>query len=171
MWIIQEPKKVALWNKRHFEEKNRECAACLKYSVLIVVEEIYIKCNIWRAAVRPSYIWDARFLKVNGTFQTRHKWPSDSLCDQAVALSTRGWDTSVWLCHCSNTQLQNSVKHERHSFLVKLRISPVLVGASIEEKCLWRQCYACPTRYCSVCGLDTSGSSTVASVTAEGRRQ
>jgi len=39
MWIIQEPKKVALWNKRHFEEKNGECAACLKYLVLIVVEK------------------------------------------------------------------------------------------------------------------------------------
>ena len=26
----------------------------------------YIKCNIWRVAVRPSYIQDARFLKVNG---------------------------------------------------------------------------------------------------------
>ena len=25
----------------------------------------YIKCNIWRVAIRPSYIWDARFLKVN----------------------------------------------------------------------------------------------------------
>ena len=24
MWIIQEPKKVALWNKRHFEEKETE---------------------------------------------------------------------------------------------------------------------------------------------------
>jgi hypothetical protein len=24
MWIIQEPKKVALWNKRHFEEKRME---------------------------------------------------------------------------------------------------------------------------------------------------
>ena len=64
MWIIQEPKKVALWNKRHFEEKNGECVACLKYSVLIFVEKIYIKCNIWRVAVRPSYIQDARFLKV-----------------------------------------------------------------------------------------------------------
>ena len=41
MWLIQEPKMVALWNKRHFEEKNGECAACLKYSVLIVVEKIY----------------------------------------------------------------------------------------------------------------------------------
>jgi hypothetical protein len=66
MWIIQEPTNVALWNKRHFEEKNGECAACLKYSVLIVVEKnIYIKCNICRVAVRPSYIYDGRFLKVN----------------------------------------------------------------------------------------------------------
>jgi len=40
MWIIQEQKKVALWNKQHFEEKNGECAACLKYSVLIFVETI-----------------------------------------------------------------------------------------------------------------------------------
>ena len=36
---IQETKKVALRNKRHFEEKNGECAACLKYSVLILVEK------------------------------------------------------------------------------------------------------------------------------------
>jgi len=39
MWIIREPKKAALWNKRHFEDKNGECAACLKYSVLIFVEK------------------------------------------------------------------------------------------------------------------------------------
>jgi len=64
MRITQEPKKVALRNKRHFEEKNGECAACLKYSVLIFVEKIYIKCNIWRVAVRPSYMQEARFLKV-----------------------------------------------------------------------------------------------------------
>jgi len=38
------------------KRKNGECAACLKYSVLIVVEKIYIKCNICRVAVRPSYI-------------------------------------------------------------------------------------------------------------------
>jgi hypothetical protein len=30
---------AALRNERHFEEKNRECAACLKYSVLIFVEK------------------------------------------------------------------------------------------------------------------------------------
>ena len=28
------------------------------------VEKIYIKCNVWRVAVRPSYIQDGRFLKV-----------------------------------------------------------------------------------------------------------
>jgi hypothetical protein len=32
-------KNVALRNKRHFEEKNGECAACLKYSLLIFVEK------------------------------------------------------------------------------------------------------------------------------------
>jgi len=75
MWIIQEPKKVALWNKRHFEEKNGECAACLKYFVLIFDEKKYIKCNVWRVAVRPSYIWDARFLKVKpiGTYSNSKK--------------------------------------------------------------------------------------------------
>jgi len=39
IWIIQEQKKVAFWNKRHFEEKNGQCAACLKYSVLTFVEK------------------------------------------------------------------------------------------------------------------------------------
>jgi len=39
MWIIQEPKKLALWNKKHFEEKSGEYAARLKYSVLIFVEK------------------------------------------------------------------------------------------------------------------------------------
>jgi len=47
---------IALRNERHFEEKNGECAECLKYSVLIFVGKIYIKCNIWRVAVHPSYI-------------------------------------------------------------------------------------------------------------------
>jgi hypothetical protein len=42
MRIIQEPKKVALWNKQHSEkEKNGECAACLKNLLGIFVEKIY----------------------------------------------------------------------------------------------------------------------------------
>ena len=32
-------KKGSITKKRHFEDKNGECAACLKYSVLIVVEK------------------------------------------------------------------------------------------------------------------------------------
>jgi hypothetical protein len=39
MRIIQKQKKLALWNKRHFEEKNGACAACLKYSVFIIPVE------------------------------------------------------------------------------------------------------------------------------------
>ena len=39
MWVVQKPNKVALWNKRHFEEKkNGDYTACLKYSVWIFVE-------------------------------------------------------------------------------------------------------------------------------------
>ena len=34
-------------------------------STCICWKKMYMKCNIWRAAVRPSYIWDARLLKVN----------------------------------------------------------------------------------------------------------
>ena len=38
MWIIQEPNKLELWNKLHFEEKkNGEYTPCLKYSVPVFV--------------------------------------------------------------------------------------------------------------------------------------
>ena len=57
MWIIQEPKKVALWNKRHFEEKkNGECAACLKNSVPIFVEKIHKMGGIEGSGVAVLYI-------------------------------------------------------------------------------------------------------------------
>jgi len=56
MWIIREPKKVALWNKRHFEEKNRECAACLKHSVLIFVEKIYKMQHLEGSGTPVQYI-------------------------------------------------------------------------------------------------------------------
>ena len=39
MWIIQEPNKLELWNKLHFEGKKKgEYIPCLKYSVPIFVE-------------------------------------------------------------------------------------------------------------------------------------
>jgi hypothetical protein len=37
----------------------------LNFITPIFVEFIYITCSVWRVAVRPSYIKDARFLKVN----------------------------------------------------------------------------------------------------------
>ena len=50
-------KKGSFRNKRHFEEKNGECAACLKYSVLIFVEKyIYIMQHLERSGMpRPIY--------------------------------------------------------------------------------------------------------------------
>jgi hypothetical protein len=51
----------------------------LKILSTYILLKKYIKCNIWRVAVRPSYIWDARFLKVkfevvreNGKFRMIH---------------------------------------------------------------------------------------------------
>jgi hypothetical protein len=49
-------KKGSNMKKRHFEKKNKECAACLKYSVLIVVEKKHTKCNIWRVEISPPSI-------------------------------------------------------------------------------------------------------------------
>ena len=65
MWIIQEPKKVALWNKRRFEEKKRRVCSIFKILSTYICWRKYIKCNIWRVVVHPSYIEDARFLKAN----------------------------------------------------------------------------------------------------------
>ena len=39
MWIIQEPNKLKLWNKLHFEgKKTGDYTPCLKYSVPVFVE-------------------------------------------------------------------------------------------------------------------------------------
>jgi hypothetical protein len=55
---MQEPKKVALGNKRHFEEKNGECAACLKYSVLIFIEKkIYKMQHLEGSSTPVLYIY------------------------------------------------------------------------------------------------------------------
>ena len=60
---MQEPKKVALWNKRHFEEKNGECAACLKYSVLIVVEKNMYKMEHLKGSGTPVLYIGRKVLK------------------------------------------------------------------------------------------------------------
>ena len=55
--------------RQHYEmngilkRKNGDYTACLKYSVRIFVEK-NIKWGIQRVILRPSYIWDARFVKV-----------------------------------------------------------------------------------------------------------
>jgi hypothetical protein len=52
MWIIQEPKKVALWNKWHFEEEKTECVQHVWNIQYVYLLNKYIKCNVWRLAVR-----------------------------------------------------------------------------------------------------------------------
>jgi hypothetical protein len=56
MQIIQEPKNVALLNKRHFEEKKTEYAACLKNSVHIFVEKIHKMVCLEGSGVPVLYI-------------------------------------------------------------------------------------------------------------------
>jgi hypothetical protein len=63
MWIIQEPKKLALWNKRHFEEKNGECAACLKYSVLIIFKKSTYKMQHLEGSGTPVLYVGSTVLK------------------------------------------------------------------------------------------------------------
>jgi hypothetical protein len=67
MWIIQKPQKVALWNKRHFEEKKTESVQrVLNVSYWYFLNK-YIKCKFWRLdkPCAPYSIWDARIQKVN----------------------------------------------------------------------------------------------------------
>jgi hypothetical protein len=47
---------IMKYGKRHFEEKNGECAACLKYSVLIFVKRIYKMQHLDGSGAWPSYI-------------------------------------------------------------------------------------------------------------------
>jgi hypothetical protein len=106
MWIIQSTKKVALWNNQHFEEKNRDCAACLNYPVFIFIEIKYIKCSILKVAVHLSYIYDAVFLKFkhphsSSFYQIFFRVPSDVFCDFYLPLdylySLRFCDITLYL--------------------------------------------------------------------------
>ena len=57
MWKIQEPKKLALWNKLHFEEKKRESVEHVQNIQYLYLLNKYIKLNIWMLAMRyDSYI-------------------------------------------------------------------------------------------------------------------
>ena len=55
MWVIQKPSKVALWNKRHFEEKKWRLYSMFKIFSTDICW-INIKWGIWRVIFRPSYI-------------------------------------------------------------------------------------------------------------------
>jgi hypothetical protein len=55
MWIIQEPNKVALWNKWHFEEEKTEIMQHvynIQYGYLL---NKYLKCSVWKLAVRYGH--------------------------------------------------------------------------------------------------------------------
>ena len=56
-------KNVALLNKRHFEEKNGECAARLKYSVVIVVEKYIYKMQHLESSGTPVLYMGRTVLK------------------------------------------------------------------------------------------------------------
>jgi hypothetical protein len=49
----------------------------------------YIKCNIWRVALRPSYIKDAGFLKVKFTIVGIERMQTDALEHAATVIGFR----------------------------------------------------------------------------------
>ena len=51
MWIIQEPNKLALGNKLHFEEEKTESIEHVSNIQYLHLLNKYIKCNVWRLAV------------------------------------------------------------------------------------------------------------------------
>ena len=62
----------------------------------------YIKCNIWRGAVRSSYIWDARFLKVNILGGSVHNVKENAkaliMASKEIGLEVNPDKTSTWSC-------------------------------------------------------------------------
>jgi hypothetical protein len=56
MRIIQEPKKVALWNKWHIEEKKTESVQRVKKNSVCIFVEKHIKLGVLRVAVCAYYI-------------------------------------------------------------------------------------------------------------------
>jgi hypothetical protein len=52
MWLIQEPNKVALWNKQHFEERKTEIMQHVSNIQYGYLSNKYLKCSVWRLAVR-----------------------------------------------------------------------------------------------------------------------
>jgi hypothetical protein len=68
----------------------------------------YIKCGFWRVAVCPSYIEDARFLKVNllkptgyGMHQQVEHFNNFTLCPYCIYVFCICLRTNSNLCHIS----------------------------------------------------------------------
>jgi hypothetical protein len=101
MWIIQEPKKIALWNKRHFEEKNGVCSMFKILSTYSCWKNIY-KMQHLKGSGTP-------FLYIGRTvLKDLHDWDW-SLCsypsvqendDKLKTVTFRGsvWQVSVTVC-------------------------------------------------------------------------
>jgi hypothetical protein len=110
MWIIQTPKKVALWNKRYFEEKNGECAAYLKYSVLIFDEKIY-KMQHLEVSGTPVLYKDARFLKVKAyrlrDAPTSLTFKNRTFCPHCINVFCIYLRTNSDLCHSITNSFYN----------------------------------------------------------------
>jgi hypothetical protein len=64
MWIIHEPEKDSIMKLMAFWREKRRVCSMFKLLSTYICWTKYMKCNIWRVAVRPSYIEGARFLKV-----------------------------------------------------------------------------------------------------------
>ena len=73
MWIIQEPKKLALWNKRHFEEEKRRVCSMFKIFSTYICWIYKMQHLEFSGAVRHYiyiyiYIYVIRRLKVKGAY-------------------------------------------------------------------------------------------------------
>jgi hypothetical protein len=101
-------------------------------------------------------------LGFNRTFETRHKWLSDSHIGRAMAYATSSWDTSLWLGHWSITQPYESYTAVH---IVKLRLCRLRwnVQARRRSVCDVRATSVVPNHF-SVCGCNNSVSSTQWSV-------
>jgi hypothetical protein len=146
MWIIQETWKVVLWNKRHFEEKNGEYAACLKYSVLIVVEKIY-KMQHLEGSVRPSYIWDAQLNHTKEPDLPLKMEPIQCSETSAINTETQGKHPKEIIFHLTHGE---SLKSRNifwlfHGILMEVHVGQLCltfhldVKAHIFECVLWRE--------------------------------
>ena len=49
---MQEPKKLAFWNKLHFEEKKTDSVEHVENIQYLYLLNKYMKCKVWRLAMR-----------------------------------------------------------------------------------------------------------------------